>query len=69
MELHHNRPVLVRTKRDLFHAVVCGEWSGDGLSGPMVRTAGGGELAIDARRIVRFTDTDEIPHLKGVSYD
>lgn len=57
------RPVLVRTKHELFGATIAGEWHDrrSGLSGPVVRTPHGAMFNIDWKRIVRYTDTDEIP--------
>ena len=57
------RPVLVRTKHDLFGAVMSGQWHDkrSAMAGPVVRTAHGEYINIDWKRIVRFTDTDEIP--------
>lgn len=57
------RPVLVRTKHNLFGATIAGEWyeRNTGLSGPVVRTPDGILFNVDWKRIVRFTDTDEIP--------
>lgn len=57
------RPVLVRTKHDLFGAVIAGEWHDrrSAMAGPIVKTPQGEELNIDWKRIVRYTDTDEIP--------
>lgn len=62
-EPEYGRPVLVRTKHDLFHAQIAGEWTDNrsGLSGPMVSVQPGVMFNIDWKRIVRFTDTDEIP--------
>lgn len=60
---HLGRPVLVRTKHDLFPAVISGVWEDKrhDLSGPLVRVASGDNLEVDWKRIVRFTDNDEIP--------
>jgi hypothetical protein len=57
------RPVLVRTKHDLFGAVISGQWhdAKSALAGPVVRNTSGNDIAVDWKRIVRFTDTDEIP--------
>lgn len=57
------RPVLVRTKHNLFGAVIAGEWHDkrNALAGPIVKTPGGTMIDIDWKRIVRYTDTDEIP--------
>jgi hypothetical protein len=55
--------VLVRTKHELFGAVIAGAWYDDksGLAGPIVKTPSGNTLDVDWKRIVRYTDTDEIP--------
>ena len=60
---HLGRPVLVRTKHDLFSAVISGVWEDKryALSGPLVRVASGNNLAVDWKRIVRFIDNEEIP--------
>jgi len=60
-----NRPVLVRTKHDLFGAIICGQWHDkkNALAGPLVRTPSGQDIPVDWKRIVRFTDTDEIPFM------
>lgn len=57
------RPVLVRTKHNLFGAVIAGEWHDkrSALAGPVVKTPGGTMIEIDWKRIVRYTDNDEIP--------
>ena len=57
------RPVLVRTKHNLFGAVIAGEWHDkrSALAGPVVKKPGGTMIEIDWKRIVRYTDNDEIP--------
>ena len=59
-----NRPVLVRTKQNLFAGVITGEWIDNKdpkLWGYMVSFQPDVSIAIDAKRIVRFTDNDEVP--------
>lgn len=57
------RPVLVRTRHELFGGVIAGGWHDkhSGLAGPVVRTPDGAFVNTDWKRIVRYTDTDEIP--------
>lgn len=57
------RPVLVRTKHELFGAVIAGAWydTSSGLGGPMVKLPSNETLNVDWKRIVRYADTDEIP--------
>lgn len=59
---HMNRPVLVKTKHDLFNAKITGEWhdKSGGSHGPMVSTQDGVSFAVDWKRIVKFTDNDEV---------
>lgn len=59
-----NRPVLVKTKHDSFVGVITGEWidnKNPELWGYMVSFHTGVSVAIDAKRIVKFTDNDEVP--------
>lgn len=60
------RPVLVRTKHDLFGAVIAGAWhdASSGLGGPIVKTPSNETINVDWKRIVRYTDNDEIPWQK-----
>lgn len=57
------RPVLVKTKHELFGAVIAGAWhdASSGMSGPVVKTPSGNTIDVDWKRIVRYTDNDEIP--------
>ena len=66
LRIGKKRPVLVRTKHGLFGAVIIGTWHDkrSGLSGPLVNTPEGAAFNVDWKRIVRFTDTDEIPWFK-----
>jgi len=66
MMIGYRRPVLVRTRHELFGGLIAGEWheKNTGLSGPIVKTPQGSEINVDWKRIVRFTDTDEIPWFK-----
>lgn len=67
MMIGFGRPVLVRTKHELFGATIAGTWHDkrSGLAGPVVKTPAGNTLAVDWKRIVRYTDTDEIPWQGG----
>lgn len=56
-----NREVLVRTKKDLFKAIVVGWWEDSQGEGPVVRTSSGRCFDISMLRITKFVDTDEIP--------
>lgn len=62
-EAHIGRPVLFRTKHDVFRGKITGDWydKSDGSHGPMVSTQDNVSFAVDWKRIIRFTDTDEIP--------
>lgn len=63
MMIGFKRPVMIRLKHDLFGGVIVGQWHDRkaALAGPIVRTPNGAEIEVDWKRIVRFTDTDEIP--------
>ena len=56
-----NREVMVRTKTDLFKAVVVGWWEDRHGDGPVVQTENGGQHMVSVRRIVKFLDDDEVP--------
>jgi hypothetical protein len=60
------RPVLVRTKHELFGAVISGAWvdTSNGLGGPIVKLPSNETINVDWKRIVRYADNDEIPWQK-----
>ena len=66
MMIGFGRPVLVRTKHELFGAVINGAWhdTSNGLGGPIVKVPSGETINVDWKRIVRYTDNDEIPWQK-----
>ena len=66
MMIGDRRPVLVRAGDELFGGIIIGQWhdTKSAVSGPVVRTPKGAEIDVDWKRIVRFTDTDEIPWFK-----
>jgi hypothetical protein len=55
------RPVRVRIKHDLLVGRITGWWEDAYGKGPMVMLPSGRTIDIDAKRITRFDDTDELP--------
>lgn len=55
------RPVRIRLRHDLFVGRVVGWWEDAYGRGPSVMLPTGRTIDIDAKRITRFEDTDEMP--------
>jgi hypothetical protein len=61
----NGREVFVRTKHDLFKAMVVGWWEDKAGEGPVIETSSGGHLKISMIKIIKFWDTDEVSMIEA----